>query len=185
MEDSQITALFFERSEDAIKELSEKYGAVFRKQAENVLKNREDAEECLNELYLAVWNSIPPNRPESLLAYGSRILRNLSLDRVRRENALKRPQKELWKEEDPLDQLISPGEVEDEMIAKELEAAIDAFLEGQPRINQMLFVRRYWYLDSYEELARLSGLSQVALRARLSRMRRDLRQFLRKEGVLE
>ncbi len=185
MEDSYIITLFLERSEDAVKELSDTYGAIFQKQAMNILKNREDAEECVSDLYLSIWNSIPPNRPDSLLAYGSRILRNLALDRIRHENALKRPQKEQWTEEDPLDQLTSPGKVEDEMIAKELEAAIDAFLEGQPRINQMLFVRRYWYLDSYEELARLSGLSQVALRARLSRMRRDLRQFLRKEGVLE
>ena len=185
MEDSHILALFFERSEDAVKELSDTYGAIFLKQALNILKNREDAEECVSDLYLSIWNSIPPNRPDSLLAYGSRILRNLALDRYRYENALKRPQKERWTEEDPLDQLTSPGKVEDAMMAKELGAAIDEFLAGQPRDNQMIFVRRYWYLDSYEELARLSGLSQVALRARLSRMRRELRSFLREKGVLE
>ena len=187
MRDEDLTELLYERSEEAVRMLSDRYGTIFLKQALNILKNREDAEECVNDMYLSLWNSIPPARPDSLLAYASRILRNQALSRLRQENAEKRPVREEYvnEENDPLERIASAESVEDEVISKELEETIDLFLEGQPELNRMIFVRRYWYLDSYEELSRLSGLSQVALRARLSRMRREMRQFLRKKGVLE
>ena len=184
MDDRWLTALFLERSDDAVAELSRVYGRIFLKQAMNVLNNQEDAEECVNDAYLHIWNSIPPAEPESLFAYGSRIVRNLSLNRLTREKAKKRPDIMTWQEEDPLEQLAASESVEEEVIRKEMESMIDSFLEKQSEQNQMLFVRRFWYVDSYEELARLSGLSQATLRTRLSRMKRELRKYLKERGAL-
>ena len=90
MEDSEIISLFFARSEQAVAELDRQYGAAVKKTASNILPDRLDAEECVNDTYLRVWNSIPPQRPNPLVSFVCKIARNLALDRYRSSRAEKR-----------------------------------------------------------------------------------------------
>lgn len=183
MDDSEIIELFFERSEKAISELSSKYGGVCMKIAQNVLNNNQDAEECVNDTYLGVWDSIPPKKPDSLYAYVCRIARNISINRYKYNSGKKRNSaydvciSELEKD------ISSKETAEDRLELSELSHFIDDFLDTLNETNQMLFVRRYWYLDSIQTLAKMSQLSAVAVRTRLSRLRETLKQYLKIRGV--
>ena len=154
MDDSKIIELFFERSEQAIIELSNKYGTICSKIADNILNNRLDSEECVNDAYLGVWNTIPPQRPNPLLSYVCRI-----------------------------DCIPSSFSVEDEIMAKEVASVIDDFLETLDQQSRIMFIRRYWHADSIEEIATLFHKSKHYISVRLSRIRKALRQHLRKKGV--
>lgn len=184
MDDSAIIALFFERSEKAIAELSSKYGGKIYNTAFNILQNRQDAEECANDTYLSVWNAIPPQRPDSLPAFVCRIARNISVNRSRRNSSGKRGGGQCDMCLDELSECVSSKEnVEAQYAAKELGALIDEFLNQLNKKNRMIFVRRYWYLDSFEQIAEYSGLRETAVRMRLSRIREKLKVFLEKRGV--
>ena len=183
MEDSRIIELFFARSEQAIAELSRKYGAVCRRVADNILKDRLDAEECLNDAYLAVWNTIPPRRPDPLLSYVCRIVRNQALKRYRRNTAQMRNSAYDAALEEVAECFPSAVSVEAEIEAGEAARAIDRFLETLDRENRILFVRRYWYADSVGELAELFHLRKHAVSVRLSRIRKALRKHLEEEGI--
>lgn len=183
MDDNRIIELFFERSEQAVTELSAKYGRVCMSVAANVLNDRCDAEECVNDALYAVWNTIPPKKPDSLIAYVCRIARNLSVNRFKRNSAQKRGgARDLCISE--LDECLPSGDAAEERFeTKELSRLIDEYLDGLDRTNRMLFVRRYWYMDSFEKLAKTAGLSAGAVRTRLTRMRGALREFLESRGV--
>lgn len=183
MDDKRIIELFFARSEEAISRLSEKYGGMLFKLAMNVLCDRRDAEECVNDAYLGVWNAIPPARPDPLSSFVSRIVRNVSISRLRRNSAEKRNSGYLVCIEELENGLCSgkdPGEDMDEAL---LASYIDEFLDKQDETNAALFVRRFWYMESYEELSKKSGLRQGAVRTRISRMKADLRVFLSEKGA--
>ena len=175
--------MFLERSEQAITELSNKYGAVCMKVADNILNNRQDAEECVNDAYLAVWNTIPPQKPDPLVSYVCRIVRNLALKKYHANTAQKR--NSFY--DVALDELIDciPGSfsVEDEAEAAELAGSINAFLETLDRQSRILFVRRYWHADSIEALAAMFHKSRHAVSVRLSRIRKALKGYLLKEGI--
>ncbi len=181
MEDEKILELFFARSEDAIPALSEKYGPLCYQTAHNILQSREDAQECVNDAFLGFWNAVPPARPDPLLAFLLRIVRNCSLNRLTYNTRRKRsnPYYECIGELE----LAAPGAVEDRLEAKELACHIESFLQTQDQISRMLFVRRYWYMDDYATLARLSGLREGAVRTRLSRQRKELKKYLEMRGV--
>lgn len=184
MEDSRIIELFFERSDNAIDELSKKYGGICLNVAMNILHNYQDAEECVNDSYLGVWNTIPPQRPNYLLGFVCRIVRNISITRYKRNAAVKRKGNydlcvEEWK-----DYIASTKTVEDELSEEELSVYIDEFLDSLSKMNRMIFVRRFWYLDSYEDIARVSGLNEGAVRTRLSRTKAGLKKYLEKKGVV-
>lgn len=182
-EDSKLIELFFERSEQAIDLLSEKYGAVCMKTAGNYLSVRQDAEECVNDAYLAVWETVPPERPDPLIAYLCRIVRNLALKKHRSNTAAKRSGYDAALDE--LAECIGSDEnVEDELEARELAGLIDRFLSALGRDERVLFVRRYWFGDGLAELAKLFETSEHTLSARLYRTREKLRKYLQKEGVL-
>ena len=183
MDDSKIIDLFFERSEKAISELSLKYGGICLKVATNVLRNHQDAEECVNDSYLSVWNAIPPKRPNPLLAFVCRLVRNISINRYEYNSAQKR--KGIYDVcLDELQECISSDEtVESEYEASELSDHIDDYLDTLDKINRMIFVRRYWYMDSFKDIASLSGISEGAVRTRLSRLRGQLKLFLESRGV--
>ena len=183
MDDSSIIRLFFERSEDAIYELSRKYGRICTNLAMNILRDCRDAEECVNDAYLGVWNTVPPKRPNPLLAYVCRLVRNISLKRYRYNSAGKRGgEYDLCVEE--LETCVPSGEnIEEAMERAELVACIDDFLDTLDRTDRMLFVRRFWYMDSYERLAELSGLREGAVRTRMSRLRSRLREYLTERGM--
>ena len=183
MEDSKIIELFYERSEQAIVELSNKYGSVCTKVANNILNNSRDTEECVNDAYLGAWDSIPPQKPNPLLSYVCRIVRNLAIKKYHANTAAKRNSTY----DVALDELENcfpaSNSVEDEFNAREVARIIDAFLETLDTENRILFVRRYWHSDSITELAELFHTSSHNISVRLSRTREKLKRHLIKEGV--
>ena len=184
MEDSKIIELLFDRSEEAITELSEKYGKVCKSVAENILNNHRDSEECVNDAFLAVWNTIPPQHPEHLLSYVCRIVRNLAVKKFHANTAQKRNSIYDVALDEIKECFPSSVSVEDEIEAIEVSRAIDRFLESMDKQNRILFVRRYFYSDSVEELAELFRTSKHNISVRLSRIRKNLKKYLIKEGVL-
>ena len=182
MEDSEIISLFFARSEQAVAELDRQYGAAVKKTAANILPDRLDAEECVNDTYLRVWNSIPPQRPNPLVSFVCKITRNLALDRYRSSRAEKRNGSLDLVLDEMEDCIPSTMNVETELEAKELTAAINRFLAALPREDRLLFVRRYWYGDPVSDLAAQTNSSANRISVRLFRLREKLRNTLKKEG---
>lgn len=184
MEDYQIIALFGERSEKAITAVTEKYGSYCRYIANNILHNKEDVEECINDTYLCAWNSIPPNKPERLAVYLGKITRNLSLNRVKYYSAKRRVlgQTELVLSE--LEGCIpAANNVEQELDERFLVKAIEDFLYGQSVEKRNIFIRRYWYMASIKEIADAYGMSESKTTSLLFRMRKELKVYLEKEGI--
>lgn len=183
LDDDKIIELFYERSEQAIFELSKKYGSVCRKVADNILNNRLDTEECVNDAYLGAWNTIPPQNPNPLLSYVCRIVRNLAIKKYHTNTAAKR--NSIY--DVALDEIENcfpaATSVEDEFNANEVARIIDAFLESLDKENRIMFVRRYWHADSITDIATLFGTSNHNVSVRLFRTREKLRKCLRKEGV--
>ncbi len=183
MDDSKIIELFYERSEQAIIELSNKYGSVCTRIANNILNNRQDTKECVNDAYLGVWNTIPPQKPNPLLSYVCRIVRNLAVKKYHANTAAKR--NSIY--DAALDELENcfpaAASVEDKFDARETARLIDDFLQTLDKENRIMFVRRYWYSDSVSELAELFHMSKHNVSVRLSRTRAKLRKHLMKEGV--
>ena len=183
LEDSRIIELFCERSEQAILELSRKYGSICGRVAGNILNNRLDMEVCLNDAYLGVWNSIPPQKPNPLLSYVCRVVRNLAIKKYHANTAAKR--NSIY--DIALDELENcfpaPATVEDEFNVKELARMIDVFLETLDKRNRMMFVRRYWYSDSIADIAESFHTSSHNVSVRLFRTREKLKKYLIKEGV--
>ena len=184
LEDREIIELFFARSEQAIDELNRKYGAAVRKVAFNILNHPGDTEECADDTYLAVWNTIPPRRPAPLLSYVCRIARNLALKRFHANTAEKRNSFYDAALDELAESVPAPETVETEYDAKELSAAVDAFLDTLGYDDRFLFVRRYWYADSVADLAGMTGRSPHHVSVRLSRVRKKLQIYLKKEGLL-
>lgn len=182
LEDSKIIELFFARAEQAIGELSAKYGAVCKRIARNILKNDLDAEECVNDTYLAAWNTIPPQKPDPLKAYIFRIVRNISIAKYHANTSLKRNSFYDAALEELEDCLAASITVEQEAAANELSKQIDCFLATLDEESQMLFVRRYWYSDGIPDLAAMFHISNNNVSVRLSRIRSKLRIYLQKEG---
>ena len=183
MDDSRIIELFFARAEQAIVELANKYGAVCRRVADHILNNPLDAEECVNDAYLGVWNTIPPQKPDPLLSYVCRIVRNLALQKYHEKTAQKRNSIYDVALDELADCIPASVSVEDEVAAREVAGMIDRFLAALDRESRILFVRRYWHADSIEELAASFHRSRHAVSVRLSRIRKALGQYLQKEGV--
>ena len=183
MEDERIIQLFFERSESAIKELNQKYGAFCTKVARNILNNHQDAEECVNDAYLGAWNNIPPERPNPLRTYICRIVRNLATKKYYANRAKKRDSSYDVALEELESCIPAAGSVEEQWNAKEVAHSIDDFLEHLDRENRILFVRRYWYGESVSDLARLFQISNHNVTVRLSRIREKLKVHLQKEGI--
>lgn len=184
MEDKRIIELLFARSETAITALSQKYGRICMGVASNILWSPEDAEECVNDAYLAVWDTIPPEKPNPLLSFVLRIVRNISINRVKYHSAQKRAgnYQECFEE---LMECVSGSSTPEEVYdARELSGYIEEFLDGLSKTNRLLFVRRYWYQDSFDDLSHITGLRPVAIRTRLFRLRERLKEFLLKRGVI-
>jgi len=184
LDDSRIIKLFFERSEQAIVELSEKYGRLCTALANNILNNKSDAEECVNDAYLGVWNTVPPQSPDSLSGYVMRIVRNLAVKKYRSNTAAKRNSNYDMALEEIEDCLASRMTVDDEADADEAAEKLNLFLETLDKESRALFVRRYWYADSIDNLAEAFSTSKHNISVRLSRIRKKLKKYLQKEGVL-
>ena len=185
MDDSAIIELFFARSEQAIRELDDKYGKVCYSLSYNILNSRQDAEECVNDAYLGTWDTIPPARPNPLLAFLCRIVRNLSLMRYRADRAVKRGGGSYTVAFEELEGcLASPHTVEGRIEEQELVRLIEDFLDTLSPENRVLLMRRYWFSDSYGEIAARTGLSEKNVSVRLTRIRKQLRNYFEERGVV-
>ena len=185
MEDSQIVALYFRRSEQAIQETDRKFGPYCFQIAWNILDNQQDAEECVSDTYLTAWKSIPPARPNRLSAFLGKITRHIALDRWRRRSAEKRGGGEVTLALEELEDCI-PGEDSPEaaLHTREFQAAMNRFLEKLPEKERKLFVSRYWYLRSIKEISEKTGLSESYVKTLLFRIRGKLRTFLAEEDLM-
>ena len=183
LQDSKIIDLFFERSEQAITELSLKYEKLCKKIAFNILGNEEDARECINDSYLAVWKKIPPEKPDSLKYYLCRIVRNCALKKYHSNTALKRNSYYDVAMQELEECLFNDDSIERELASAEITRLIDSFLSGQKKENRIIFTRRYFFGDSVGDISERMGISENNISVRLNRMRKSLRNHLEKEGV--
>ncbi len=184
MNDERIVELFFERSEQAIVELDKKYGRACYAVSYNILNDRQDAEECVNDAYLGAWNAIPPARPNPLLPFVCRIVRNLSLKRYAQRTAAKRNSRYDVALEELEDCLAASTSIEEEIAQRELAQVIEAFLDTLSKENRVIFLRRYWFSDAYADIAARVGLSEKNVSVRLTRIRKELREYLLEREVL-
>ena len=182
MEDSKILDLFFARDEVAIRCTQEAYGRRLHTLADSIVRNDQDAEESVSDTYLRAWNTIPPRRPGHFFAYLAKICRHFALDRLDWKNAAKR-KAEVVSLTQEMEMCIPDGSRDRELEAKELGQLLDEFLRTLSEENQMVFLRRYWYVDSIAEIAARYGISESAVNMRLNRTRGKLRAYLAKEGI--
>ena len=185
-EDREIVKLFLERDEGALREVRDKYGSMMDRLARNVVGDASDAEEIVSDALLAAWNSIPPHEPEKLGPYMARLTRNLSVDRLRRETTAKRGGGVADVSFSELEDCITgdSGSVEELADREEIARVINGFLSESGRSGRVIFVRRYWYMDSTPDIASSLGFTESKVKMTLSRMRKKLREKLEKEGII-
>lgn len=183
MEDNEIIALFWSRSESAVAETARKYGGYCRTIAGNILDSREDTEECLNDTWLAAWDSIPPQRPRTLSVYLGRITRNQALNRRKARNAQKRGGGQAEAVLEELCECIGSGSGEEQLDGLVLRDAINGFLRSQPEQKRAIFLRRYWAMEPVADIAKAFGLRRGQTATILYRMRQELKEHLEKEGI--
>ena len=185
MEDSAIVELYFQRNEEAITESDRKYGRYCAAIAANILHNREDEEECVSDTWLRAWNAIPPARPRILRAFFGKIVRNLSLNRWEMQRAGKRGGGETGVALDELAEcLADPGLMEWSADRSVIADVLNRFLAGLSGEERIMFVRRYWYLDSVKEIAASMGFGESKVKMTLLRTRRALAAQLAEEGII-
>lgn len=183
MNDSEIVELFFSRDEKAISAANAKYGKYCAAVAMNILKNREDSEECVNDALLKAWNSIPPEKPRNLAGFLAKITKNISLNRYNCVHAGKRGGGEIPLIYDELSECIPDStDVERSFEQSELIDAVKEFLRTLPERKRDLFLLRYWYCLSVSEAARRVGISDNNAAVTLQRTRNKILKYLRKRG---
>ena len=185
MNDREIVRLFWARSPQAIAALEETYGPQLKRLAGNILVSSLDAEECINDAYLGLWNSIPPANPHPLLPYVLRVVRNHCLKRYRWNVAQKRNSQfdlAFSEMESCLADSSRPEEAQD---LRELQHTLEDFLWTLSKKDRALFLGRYWYACSHKELAVQLGMTENNVAVRLSRLRGKLLAYLKQKGVLE
>lgn len=182
MEDSKIIELFFARNEDAIKRTDDTYGRRLYHLADNIVHNGQDAEESVSDTYLKAWETIPPHRPKYFFAYIAKICRHFALDKLDWKNAAKR-NAEVVSLTQEMELCIPDTGREQELAGKELGMILDAFLRTLTPENRVVFLRRYWYVDTIAEIAARYGISESAVQMRLNRTRAKLCTYLEKEGI--
>ena len=181
MEDSKIIALLWDRAEGAIDALAAKFGRRLQITAMNILGDPRDAEEAVSDTYLALWNAIPPERPDPLSSYIYKVGRNIALKLLRSRNAEKRSSNYALSLEE-LAEALPGSTLEEHLDARELGRTIDSFLDTLPAEDRVLFVRRYWFGDSISQLAAQRGVTAGNTSVRLHRLRVKLKDYLNKEG---
>ena len=183
MDDEKIVQLYFDRDEQAILETANKYGYYCTAIAKNILGDRADAEECVNDTYVNTWNSIPPHKPKVLSTFLGKIVRNLAFNRYKYNRAEKRWRGQAAAVLDELEELVSGKEdVEAAYERKELIATINEFLATLPEEKRNVFVCRYWYADNLSDIAERFGMSYFAISMMLNRIRAQLRNYLTERG---
>ncbi len=183
MEDEMIIKLFWTRDETAIKETKSKYGKYCHRIANNILHNKEDAEECENDTYLDAWNIMPPSRPFVLSAFLGAITRRIAIDRWRRREADKRKSSATVSLTELEDCIPSDKTIDDAIEASTLADLLSAFLRELPEAESDVFLRRYWYCDSIEAICYRYGYTASKTKMMLKRTRDKLKLKLEKEGI--
>ena len=183
MDDEQILSLFWERNQDAIPAAAGKYGRACTALARGILDSPEDAEECVSDAYLRAWEAIPPQRPEKLGAFLMKLTRNLSFSRWRARRAAKRGGGETALALEELGEIVSGGESPEEALNRRaLAGEIETFLRSLDGRKRTLFLRRYWYAHSVQDMAADLGMSPAAAAMALRRLREQLRDYLSERG---
>lgn len=183
MEDSQIIALYFQRDENAIRETDGKYGKLCYSIAYNILNVHEDAEECVNDTYVGVWNAIPPTRPHNLMAFVCKITRNLSLKRWEYLNREKRAGNKIVSFEE-LEAVLPDDRFTPNASDEQVGQLISTFLRNQKESARNVFIRKYYFFDSIEEIAKRYAYTESKVKNMLLRTRNKLKDYLIKEGVV-
>ncbi len=185
MKDTEILDLYWERNENALKETQRVYGKYCYSIAYNILHNREDSDECVNDTWLRAWYVIPPKRPNRLSLFLGTITRNLSFDKWKHKNALKRGNGEMELALDELMECVPASRsTEDIVEAAELERLINDFLHTLPEKECNVFLRRYWYVEEYSEIAKRFHMNLNTVKTSLFRTRGKLKAFLEQEGIV-
>lgn len=183
MEDTGIIKLFFDRDEQAIRETDRKYGGFCYSIAYQILANREDSEESVSDTWFSAWNSIPPKSPNPLAPFLGRLVRNISIDRWRKNGALKRGGGEMPLALEELQECMAGEEsAESRLEQKELICSVREFVSGLSDTERRVFVCRYWYLDPTPDIAARFGFTENKVGMMLHRIRGKLRKHLMKEG---
>jgi RNA polymerase sigma-70 factor (ECF subfamily) len=184
--DEQIIDLMTARNEQALTEVETKYSRLCESITRRILGDEEDAKECVNDTLMALWNAIPPNRPKSLGAYAAKIARNLALNRYKAANAKKRRSNAVAVSLEELAECLSDGRdtTPDTAAAAFVGEVINAFVAGLPKRERVLFVRRYFYLDSVRQAAGYAQMTEGNAKTTLYRLRQSLKKALQKEGLL-
>ena len=185
LEDAQIIELYRARSDDAIKETSDKYGSYCYAISHRIVCDHEDAEECVNDTWLRTWNSIPPAYPTIFRQFLAKITRNLSFDRYRMNQAKKRGGGEMEAVLDELEECVAgAGSPEEEAEAQDLQDTVRAYIDSLPDRDGDIFLRRYYYVESTEDIARRYAMNESNVLTILSRSRKKLKSHLIKEGYI-
>jgi len=183
VDDKTIIDQLFARSDQVLTVISMKYGKLCKSVAYGILQSDEDAEECVNDVYMKVWDSIPPAKPDSLRAYVAKLTRNISIDKLRGAMRHKRSSGEREVALDEIAEIIPGGVSPDEALSeKELARIIDTFVREQSKDARMIFIARYWSYKSISEISRELGFSQSKIKTTLHRVREELKARLEKEG---
>lgn len=184
MKDTEIIDLFWKRDESAIQELKDKYSGYCYKIAWNLLGNREDTEECLNDTWFAAWRRMPPHRPAVLPAFVGKITRGLAIDSFRKRQAAKRGTPHRDDVCGETEGLNFSYTVDEQMAEKELVKVIEEFLLKLREADRDIFIRRYWYLDSIKEIAKRHGVTEGCVKTNLCRNRKKLYRLLKQEVLI-
>ncbi len=185
LQDDAIIDLLIRRDEQALHAVSQKYGAHGKALAQRILGNRQEAEECLNDALLRLWNAIPPSRPQSLYAYFCIIVRRLAFNRLEKTTAQKRGSGQTAAALEELQECVASAEdVASAVEQKELIAAINRFLQSQSSEAAKLFLQRYGYLYTVAQIAEINHIGESKVKVSLHRTRNRLQAFLKKEGLL-
>ena len=184
VDDESIIGLYFERNEQAIAETSGKYSELCKRIAMNILDDKSDAEEVLGDTWLRVWNTVPPEHPKNFPAFLTVIVRNFALDRYRRKKTAKRPEAFTSVLDEAAELYPSDTDIAEQTERRAVIEAINRFLGTLPKKKRILFVRRYFYLDSIDEIVRRLGVTESYATVTLMRIRKKLRAQLEKEGLL-
>lgn len=185
MKDTELIDLYFDRNEQAIVNTQEKYGKYCYSIAFNILYDREDTEECINDTWLRAWNAIPPQKPGKLQLFLGAITRNLAFDRYKSKRAQKRGGGNIEVALDELAECLpSEDTIEDLTIAAELEQTIHKFLKSLPARDCNVFLRRYWYVEDYQSIADRYHMNLNTVKTILFRTRGKLKAHLEQEGIV-
>ena len=182
MDDMRIIELYFKRDEQAIKETDTKYGKLCYSIAYNILKNHEDSEECVNDTYVGVWNAIPPTKPYNFMSFLCKIARNLSLKTLEFMKREKRSA-DVLVSLDELASILPDERIDPDISDEEIGKLISSFLRRQKEDARNVFIRRYYFFDSVEEIARRFGFTESKIKNMLFYTRKKLKDYLIKEGV--